>query len=50
MDVDKRLRIARIVGVVCLGVALLSATFAVLAMVKRRRRLTKHSVGEYLDG
>ena len=33
MDAGKRARIARIVGFVCLGLALLNATFAVLAMV-----------------
>lgn len=33
MDADKRARIARIVGFICLGLAALNATFAVLAAV-----------------
>ena len=33
MDAGKRARIARIAGFVCLGLALLNVTFAVLAMV-----------------
>ena len=33
MDTDKRARIARIAGFICLGGALLNATFAVLAMI-----------------
>src|SRR5437870_1457952 len=33
MDAGKKSRIARIAGFICLGVALLNATFAVLAMV-----------------
>ena len=36
MDADKRARIARIAGFICLGVALLNATFAVLAMVAEK--------------
>ncbi len=36
MDADKRARINRIVGFICLGVALLNATFAVLAMVAEK--------------
>jgi len=36
MDADKKARIARIVGFICLGVALLNATFAVLAMVAEK--------------
>jgi hypothetical protein len=36
MDADKRARIARIMGFICLGVALLNATFAVLAMVAEK--------------
>ena len=33
MDADKKARIKRIVGFICLTLALLNATFAVLAMV-----------------
>ena len=33
MDAEKRVRVAKTVGFVCLGMALLNATFAVLAMV-----------------
>jgi hypothetical protein len=33
MDAGKRARIARIVGFICLGLALLNATLAILAMV-----------------
>jgi hypothetical protein len=33
MDADKRVRISRTVGFICLGAALLNATFAVLAML-----------------
>ena len=33
MDAGKKARRARIAGFICLGVALLNATFAVLAMV-----------------
>jgi len=36
MDADKKARIARIAGFICLGVALLNATFAVLAMVEEK--------------
>ncbi len=36
MDADKRARIARIAGFICLGMALLNATFAVLAMVAEK--------------
>ena len=36
MDADKRARISRIAGFTCLGVALLNATFAVLAMVAEK--------------
>ena len=36
MDADKEARILRIGGFICLGVALLNATFAVLAMVAER--------------
>jgi hypothetical protein len=37
MDAGKRARIARIVGFICLGLALLNATFAVLAMVAHEK-------------
>ncbi len=36
MDAGKKARIARIVGFTCLGLALLNATFAVLAMVDEK--------------
>jgi hypothetical protein len=36
MDADKKARIARIVGFICLGLAFLNATFAVLAMVAEK--------------
>jgi hypothetical protein len=36
MDADKRARLARIVGFICLGLALLNVTFAVLAMVDEK--------------
>ena len=36
MDADKRARIARIVGFICLGLALLNVTIAVLAMVDEK--------------
>lgn len=36
MDADKKARINRTVGFTCLGVALLNATFAVLAMVAEK--------------
>ena len=36
MDADKKARIKRIVGFICLGLALLNVTFAVLAMVDEK--------------
>lgn len=37
MDVDKKARFLRIGGFICLGAALLDATFAVLAMVADKK-------------
>ena len=36
MDADKKARIARIVGFICLGLALLNVTIAVLAMIDEK--------------
>lgn len=36
MNADKRVRISKIAGFACVGVALLNATFAVLAMVAEK--------------
>jgi hypothetical protein len=36
MDTGKRARLARTTGFICLGLALLNATFAVLAMVDEK--------------